>query len=160
MAAWLTAEQQNIDKIAFAIDECQRMGIAVLPPNVNESFVEFGVMKTSGDIRFGLAAIKNVGVGVSEKIAEERKNGPYLTLGDFVSRLGGRVLNKKVLEALAKSGALDHLAERNQIVTQIETITKFISGIEKNSPTNQISLFGETAAAPLAELKLENVEPA
>jgi len=161
MAAWLTAEQQNIDKIAFAIDECQRMDIKVLPPDVNESFVEFGVMKASGDIRFGLAAIKNVGEGVSEKIALERKNGPYLSLGDFVSRLGGKILNKKVLEALAKAGALDHLAERNQIVMQIETITKYIAGLEKASPANQTSLFGlDPKAVPLADLKLENVEPA
>jgi len=161
MAAWLTAEQQNIDKIAFAISECQRMGIQVLPPDVNESFVEFGVMKTSGDIRFGLAAIKNVGVGVAEKIAEERKNGgPYKTLGEFVSRLTGKVLNKKVLEALAKSGALDHLAERNQIISQIDTITKFISNLDKSQKANQISLFSEATNTPLAELKLENVEAA
>jgi DNA polymerase-3 subunit alpha len=161
MAAWLTAEQQNIDKIAFAIDECQRMGISVLPPDVNESFVEFGVVKSTGDIRFGLAAIKNVGVGVSEKIAEERKKGPYLSLGDFASRLSGRILNKKVLEALAKSGALDQLAERNQVITQIDTISKFISNLDKTGSANQISLFGTgTVSAPLAELKLENVEPA
>jgi DNA polymerase-3 subunit alpha len=163
MAAWLTAEQNNIDKIAFAIGECQRMGIAVLPPNINESFLEFGVMKTSGDIRFGLAAIKNVGLGVSEKIVEERKNnGPYLSLGDFVSRLTvGRVLNKKVLEALAKTGALDQLAERNQIVSQIEYITKFMSGLDKSNKGNQMNLFAASdTVVPLAELKLEPVEAA
>ena len=162
MAAWLTAEQNNIDKIAFAIGECQRMGIQVLPPDINESFLEFGVMKTSGDIRFGLAAIKNVGVGVSEQIVEERKNnGPYLNLGNFCSRLSGKVLNKKVLEALAKSGALDELAERNQIVSQVETITKFVSGLDKSNKANQMTLFtASNTVVALAELKLEKVEPA
>ena len=162
MAAWLTAEQQNIDKVAFAIGECQRMGIQVLPPDVNESFVEFGVVKSTGNIRFGLAAIKNVGVGVSEQIVEERKNnGPYLSLGDFANRLTGKVLNKKVLEALAKSGAIDTLAERNQVILQVEVITKFLSGLDKTGSKNQMNLFAMSAtAAPLAELKLENVEAA
>jgi DNA polymerase-3 subunit alpha len=162
MAAWLTAEQQNIDKIAFAIGECQRMGIAVLPPNVNESFLEFGVVKSTGNIRFGLAAIKNVGVGVSDEIVEERKNnGPYLTLGDFIIRLSGKVLNKKVIEALAKCGALDDLAERNQIIMQIENILKFISSLDKSKSHNQMNLFAAAAeGVPVAELKLENVEPA
>lgn len=161
MAAWLTSEQQNIDKIAFAISECQRMGLNVLPPDVNESFVEFGVMKTTGDIRFGLAAVKNVGVGVSQEIAEERKNnGPYLSLGDFISRLGGRVLNKKVVEALSKAGALDHLAERNQVLSQMETILKFIANLEKNTQQNQRSLFENVSQPVVAELKLESIEPA
>ena len=162
MAAWLTAEQQNIDKIAFAIGECQRMSIEVLPPDVNESFVEFGVVKSTGNIRFGLAAVKNVGVGVSEKIVEERKNnGPYLSFGEFVTRLTGKVLNKKVIEALAKAGALDHLVERNQVLTQIEVILKFISNLDKSDKHNQMNLFSDmTANAPLAELKLESVEPA
>ncbi len=160
MAAWLTAEQQNIDKIAFAIGECQRMGIQVLPPDVNESFVEFGVVKSTGNIRFGLAAIKNVGMGVSLEIVEERKNGPYLSFGDFITRLSSKVLNKKVIEALAKAGALDQFAERNQIVLQIDMILKFIQGLNKSKNLNQMNLFGDASAAPLAELKLESVEAA
>lgn len=162
MAAWLTAEQQNIDKVAFAIEECNRMGIKVLPPDVNESFVEFGVVKETGNIRFGMAAIKNVGVGVSDSIAEERKNnGEYQTISDFVTRLTGRVLNKKVMEALAKSGALDSLAERNQILFSMDDILKFISGLDKKGNQNQISLFADTNIKPAkAILDLPEVEKA
>lgn len=161
MAAWLTAEQQNIDKIAFAIAECQRMSIEVLPPNVNESFVEFGVMKDSGNIRFGLAAVKNVGEGVSEEIVREcQERGPYLSFGDFITRLGGKILNKKVIESLAKAGGLDHLAERNQILTQIDLILKFMASLDKSAQKNQMNLFQDAAKPVLAELKLEAVEPA
>jgi len=157
MAAWLTAEQQNIDKVAFAITECQRMGIEVLPPDINESFVEFGVVKETGNIRFGLAAIKNVGVGVSDSIVEERKaNGSYKDFTDFVTRLGSKVLNKKVLEALAKSGGLDSLIERNQVLVNVEIITKYMSNLEKQSAKNQMNLFADLAAKPaVADLKLE-----
>ncbi len=159
MAAWLTSEQQNIDKIAFATAEAKRMKIEVLAPDVNESFVEFGVVKVSGNIRFGLAAIKNVGVGVSEEIVEERKaNGPYTSLADFITRLGSQILNKKVIEALAKSGALDTLCERNQILFNMEKILKFFAA--KNGSTNQMDLFNGRDGAPRQELTLENVEEA
>jgi len=158
MAAWLTAEQQNIEKVAFAINECKRMEIEVLQPDINESFVEFGVVKETGNIRFGLAAIKNVGVGVSEAITEERKvNGPYKNLTDFLLRLGTQALNKKAVEALAKSGALDSLAERNTVLVNIESIIKFISGIEKQKKLNQMNLFGEESKEALPELQLEEV---
>jgi len=88
MAAWLTAEKQDIEKVSFATSECKRMKIDVLPPSVNESFVDFGVVKETGNIRFGLSAIKNVGEAVSEAIIEERtNNGPFLDFTDFLKRL-------------------------------------------------------------------------
>ena len=155
MAAWLTAEQQNIEKVAYAVAEAKRMKLEVLPPDVNESFVEFGVVKTTGNIRFGLAAIKNVGVGVSEAIAEERKqNGPFTSFVDFLTRLGGKVLNKKVIEALAKSGGLDNFTERNQVLVNIEVITKFLSSLNGGAK-NQMDLFGGTTVEPIkTELQL------
>lgn len=154
MAAWLSAEQQNIDKIAFAVAEAKRMKIEVLPPDVNESFVEFGVVKTTGNIRFGLAAIKNVGVGVSDAICEERKkNGPYQDFANFLMRLGSKVLNKKVIEALAKSGALDNFCERNRVLMNIETITKFINNLNRAN-VSQMDLFG-AQDGPKVEIKLD-----
>jgi DNA polymerase-3 subunit alpha len=162
MASWLSAEQQDIDKVAFAVSEAKAMKIEVLPPQINESFVEFGVVKTSGNIRFGLAAIKNVGEGVSESIVGERKNrGPYLTLADFLRRLGPKILNKKVIEALAKSGSLDDFAERNQILVNLDKILKFISDLGKMESSSQMDLFANATAKPkLAELDLQAATPA
>lgn len=155
MAAWLTAEQQNIDKVAFAIAETKRMGIKILPPDVNQSFVEFGVMKDpssasgqAGDIRFGLAAIKNVGQGVSEAIVEERENGQFQSLEDLLQRLGSKALNKKVIEALAKTGTLDSLGDRAAIISGFDTIVKYLGDISKSAAQNQPDLFGDLSEKP------------
>jgi len=160
MAALLTSEQNNLDKLAVAIAECERIGIQVLPPEINESFVEFGVVVERGNIRFGMAAIKNVGEGVTEAIVEERKaNGPYKNLEDFLLRLGSGVLNKKVIESLAKAGALDHFAERNQILASMETILKFISSKNENKDKTQMGLFGGEEIHR-GKLILTKIEPA
>ncbi len=148
MAAWLTAEQQNIDKVAFAIAECKRMNLKVLPPDVNESFVEFGVMKKTGEIRFGLAAIKNVGEGVAEAIAEERKKGKFANFEDFLQRLGNRILNKKVIEALAKAGTLDSLVDRAAIISGLEIVIKYLGDVSKTAAENQPDLFGTLTEKP------------
>ncbi len=146
MAALLTSDFQNLDRIAIEIAECERMGIKIHQPDVNESFVEFGVVKDQDQneyIRFALSAIKNVGLGVAEKIVEERdRNGPYQSLEDFICRLGTEALNKKAIEALAKAGALDNLGERNQLLAGIETIVKYASTLSKQLNSNQMDLFG------------------
>jgi len=172
MAALLTSDLNDIDRIAIEIAECERMGIKVLPPDVNESFVDFGVVKESGNIRFGLAAIKNIGEVPARVIVRERKkNGPYKSFEDFVDRLcktdveGSTervVLNKKVLEALAQSGALDSMAERNQILSGMEIILKRIQDTSKQLKSSQIGLFGEvlSASIELGKLQLPEVEPA
>lgn len=142
MAALLTSDFHNLDRIAIEIPECERLGIKVLPPDVNQSFVEFGVIKESGQISFGLAAIKNVGLGAAEAIVEERKkNGPYQSLEDFLTRLGPEVINKKVIESLARAGTLDDFAERNQILAGIDQILKFSSNLAKQTAGGQVSLF-------------------
>ncbi|MEK7143078.1 MAG: DNA polymerase III subunit alpha [Patescibacteria group bacterium] len=142
MAALMTSEQNNLDKLSVAIGECERLNIHVLPPDINESFVDFGVVPKTGNIRFGLAAIKNVGVGVADSIVEERKSrGPYKSLEEFLNRLGGKILNKKVIEALSKAGALDQFAERNQILGSIENILKFITIAQSPTSTSQMGLF-------------------
>jgi len=158
MAALMTSDQGNIERIAIEVEESKDIGIAVLPPNVNESFGEFAVVKNDEgavNIRFGLKAIKNVGHTVADNIVSERKkNGHYQTLADFLERVTSKDLNKKSIEALAKVGALDDLGERNQIIENIESILNFSKSIQKMNNSSQDSLFGamaiETPAIELA----------
>ena len=147
MAALLTSDQDNIDRIAIEAEECREMGIEVLEPNINESFEDFAVIVDENEIeriRFGFNAIKNVGHVVAHEIVEERKrNGKFKSLGDFLERVQTKDLNKKSIEALAKVGALDELGERNQIVESMENILSFTKNIQKMKNSNQVSLFGE-----------------
>lgn len=143
MAALLTADKDDLDKIARDIDECTNMGIKVLPPDVNESFVDFGVVKESGDIRFGLSAIKNVGDKAAQLVVEERKkNGSYQSIEEFASRLAGD-LNKKILENLAQSGALSQLESREVILNSVDDILKFAQAEAKDRQSGQTNLFGD-----------------
>ncbi len=172
MAALLTSDLDDIDRIAIEIAECERMGIKVLPPDINESFVDFGVVRDTSNVRFGLAAIKNIGEVPSRVIVRERKkNGPYKSFEDFIDRLAKTdvegaeektIINKKVLESLARSGALDAFVERRQVVEGIETISKRIAETTKNKKSSQIGLFGEVLSADieLGKLELPSVEPA
>jgi DNA polymerase-3 subunit alpha len=162
MAALLSSEQTNIDKISVAITECERLKIKVLPPDVNESFVEFGVDKDTGNIRFALAAIKNVGEGAAQAIVEERQqNGLYQNLEDFSQRLTTQVLNKKIVESLGKAGALDRFGERNQMLAGVEEILKF-AGKKSGGTAPQMALFGQTAEEQvgLGNIRLPMIDPA
>lgn len=157
LAALLTSEQNNLDKVAVAIAEAERLGIKVLAPDINESFVEFGV--AGKDIRYGLEAIKNVGEGVAENIvAERQKNGPYASLEDFLLRHEGQTLNKKVIEALAKAGALDGLGERNAILCGIQEILTFIKS--KKDHAGQTDLFAGKLEVARKKLVLPEIEAA
>lgn len=147
MAALMTSDQDNTDRIAIEVDEAEQMGIEVLPPHINESFEEFTVVKNKEGkecIRFGLNAIKNVGHTVAHEIVEERKKGgKFESLEDLIDRVTTKDLNKKSIEALAKVGALKGLGERNQIIENIETIINFSKNLQKEKNSNQTSLFGE-----------------
>lgn len=165
MAALLTSDQNDIDRVAIEIEECRQMGIEVLPPDVNESFVTFAAICNPGKvekIRFGLGAIKNVGKNVANEIVEERKkNGKYKSLTNFIERIQTKDLNKKSLEALAKCGALDGLGERNQLLENVEKILNFSKEFQKNQNSNQVSLFGGTGAdIKMPEISLDPIEPA
>ena len=162
MAALLTSDYGNLDRVAIEITECKRLGIEVLPPNVNESFVEFGVIPDKDIILFGLEAIKGVGVKVAELVVKEReKNGKYKSLEDFCSRLGPEIINKRTVESLAKSGTLDGLVERNQIIASTDTISKFANAISKNKSSKQSSLFsGDIEQSQLMKLNLTKVDSA
>lgn len=164
MAALLTSDQDNIDRVAIEVSECRDMGIEVMAPHVNESFEEFAVIvdpeKKKERIRFGLNAIKNVGHNVAHEIVEERKkNGPFKSLTNLVERVQTKDLNKKSIEALAKVGALEGLGERNQIVASIENIISHSKTFQKNQASQQFSLFGASEIA-LPEITLLDCEPA
>jgi DNA polymerase-3 subunit alpha len=163
MAALLTSDQDNIDRVAIEVEECRAMGIEVLAPHINESFEEFAVI-TGEDkkerIRFGLNAIKNVGRTVAREIVEERKKGgKFVSLADLVERVTTKDLNKKSLESLAKVGALEGLAERNQVLESMDTILNFAKSLQKMNDANQSSLFGNMEL-PKTEINLKSVTPA
>lgn len=161
MAALLTSNKDDLDKLAIDISECERLKVRVLPPSINESFEDFGVVKDSGNIRFGLSAIKNVGVAVAEEIIEERKkNGIFKDLKDFITRLDGKVVNKKSMEALSMSGALDDLGERAELLYNIERILSYASSFIKNKNAGQNSLFGLDNEIKIQDIDLEKTKPA
>lgn len=160
MSALMTSNKDDLDKLAMEIEECGRMGISVFPPSINESFEDFGVVKDSGNIRFGLSAIKNVGYAVAEEIVEERKNGIYKDLKDFITRLDGKVINKKSLESLAMAGALDDLGERAELLYNMEKILAYASSFQKNKSAGQTSLFGGSDEIEIANIELERTKPA
>ena len=143
-ASLLNSEVNDIDRISFLIAECQKSGVEVLPPDINQSYVNFAP-EGEGKIRFGLLAIKNVGEAVTQSLIEERvRNGPFKDLENFLTRVQHKDLNKKSLESLAKSGALDSLGvERKRIVENIDEILKFSSSLKKSATVqNGHSLFG------------------
>ncbi|MDP1689926.1 MAG: DNA polymerase III subunit alpha [bacterium] len=167
IAAVLTADSGDTDKIAIFVTEAKRMGIPVLPPDVNESGTDFTVVHTNLEarpplgglasklgnaIRFGLSSIKNFGDGISESIIHERKtHGAYKTLSDFLSRVGSKNLNRKSLESLIKCGALDSLVvaahKRGTMLENIEIMLAFHR--EATAVAPQDSLFGAFAAPVL-----------
>ena len=155
-AALLTSERNDIERIAELISECKKMGIEVLPPDINESFMNFSVIPKQNKIRFGLLAVKNVGENVVKSILVERKEkGPFKTISDFVSRIDARILNKKSLESLIKSGALDNLEERNKLLFNVEKILTTNREFQKNKSNGQKNLFGDVFHSN-SNIKLEN----
>ncbi len=158
MAALLTADSGETEKIAILVAECERLAIPVLPPDINESGASFTVLKKDDAphaIRFGLSSIKNFGEGIAEAIITEKaRGGPFASLSDFLSRVGSKNLNRKSLESLIKCGALDALGEpyggRGTLLAHIETLLEFHRGATAEAP--QDSLFGNMMAAPVLTL--------
>jgi DNA polymerase-3 subunit alpha len=143
MSAVLTADSGDTDKIYEIIHECERMGIEVLPPDINESFADFSVVPGKQTIRFGLTTIKNFGAGISKTIVEERKqNGKYQSLQDFLTRVHDRTLNKKSLESLIMVGAFDSFGERGHLLGNVDTMLAFNRDHVSQKESAQDSLFG------------------
>ncbi len=146
MAAMMNSMLGDTDKIAFYIQYCRKKGIPVLPPDVNRSRARFTVDGTEGQkgIRFGLGAVKNLGLKAVEALVSEREaGGPFRDLYDFVTRLTGGELNKKGVESLIRCGALDELpGNRNQKLHVFERAMDGVSRSQKSMVAGQLSLFG------------------
>lgn len=157
MTALLNNDAGDVERISVLINDCKRQGIEVLPPDVNASFTDFA--PENKDIRFGLLAIKNIGAGIAQAIVDERmKGGPFKNFEEFVSRVSHKDLNKKSIENLAKSGALDSLGvERRKVLMNIEDIVKTISAYRKSATSAQSSLFGFSSGI---SVKLKDFAPA
>ncbi|MFA5146009.1 MAG: DNA polymerase III subunit alpha [Candidatus Omnitrophota bacterium] len=141
MTALLTSEKDNLDKIAAYINEAVRMGIKILPPDINESFANFTVIGES--IRFGLVAVKNVGQGAIDSIITMRqKDGRFKSIYDFTERVDPRLVNRKVIESLIKCGAMDSLGLfRSQLAAIIDKALEAAGNIHKDKMNGQLSFF-------------------
>ena len=158
MTALLEAESGDIERTAFIVAECKKMKIEILPPNINKSSLMFA--PEDGNIRFGLAAVKNVGTNIVQAIIDERaRGGPFADLVSFLTRVNHRDLNKKSLESLIKCGALDSLGtERNLALSSIDDIVKFNQLVKREQRTTQNGLFG-SGFTPQS-LRLKDATPA
>ncbi len=156
MAALLTSEAADTDKIVKYIAECREMGIKVLPPDVNASGSSFTVVEDS--IRFGLAAVKNVGEGAIESVVAARnEHGRFTSLFDFCSHIDLRRVNKRVLEGLVKCGALDSFgARRSQMMEALDLAMEAAQGTQRDRNDGQVSLFA-AAPQPLMEPTLPDL---
>lgn len=147
MAALLTAESSNADKVSLAISECRRMGIEVLPPDINLSSVGFTIEEKEGSlndlaIRFGLSAIKNVGKAAIEVILSSRElGGRFDSLSDFCRRVDQQKVNKKVIESLIKAGAMDEFGTRAALLSALDEIRAKASAEAKSKAQGQSQLF-------------------
>jgi len=176
MTAILTAESGDVEKISQIIDECKKMKIPVLPPNINESYGGFTVIRNgekSEKIRFGFYTIKNLGTDISDAIISERKTNParnaegiasagggkFKSISDFLDRIKHKNLNKKSMEALIKSGSMDEFGERGKLLFNLEKMLEYNRENSKQSE-NQISLFSGLIKTEAPSFKLQNAPEA
>jgi DNA polymerase-3 subunit alpha len=161
MAALLSSELGNTDRIVALLAECRRAGIAVLPPSINHSTIEFSVERTENGpsaVRFGLAAVKNVGVSAVRAIIESRRaeaSGSFLTLSAFCDAIDWSIVNRRAVESLTKAGALDELGDRGAILGALEAAVAAAQKRQRATARGQMDLFGaapaEAAVPPPSE---------
>lgn len=143
MAALMTSDADDVDRLAIEIAECRHGGLTVLAPDVNQSFVEFAVVPNENKIRFGMAAVKGVGTGAVEEILRTRdEDGPFKSISDFARRVSTSKFNRKAWESLIKAGAFDAFASRSDLLFNLDTIVAYASRIQKDAASNQADLFG------------------
>lgn len=150
MAALMTSDYDDTDRLAIEIAECKHMGIKVLPPDVNESFGEFAVVPPAEgaeltgleNIRFGMHAVKNVGSGAVDEILRARETGRFGSIEDFISAVNTRVVNRKALESLARAGAFDTFTDRSTLLHNMDTIVAYGQRLQKERASGQTDLFG------------------
>jgi DNA polymerase-3 subunit alpha len=142
MAAVMTSDQDDIERLAIEISECKHMGLKVLSPSVNDSYVEFAVVPNANEIRFGMAAVKGVGVGAVEEVLRARGEGKFTSIEDFAKRVSVSKFNKKAWESLIKSGGFDEFGDRSDLLFNLENIQAFASKLQKEALSGQTDLFG------------------
>ncbi|HEY55503.1 MAG TPA: DNA polymerase III subunit alpha [Dehalococcoidia bacterium] len=166
ITAFLITHYDQSEKVATAVAECRRLGIEVLPPDVNRSLTSFSI-EGGGDgnaaaIRFGLTAIKNVGLGAVEPlVAERQKGGQFKSIEDLCRRADLRAVNRRAMESLIKAGALDCLGDRGTLLHNVERILALAQReqhLRETGQTTMFDLWGEGVPAPLASLELEAAE--
>ena len=159
MAAVMTSDYDDTDRLAIEITECKHMGITVLPPDVNESFLEFAVVPETNQIRFGMAAIKNVGTGAVEEIVRAREESPFSSLEDFLTRVNCRVVNRKAMESLVKAGAFERFADRSTLLHSLDMLLAFASRVQKQASSGQTDIFGSLIEDVVERPSLELQQP-
>ena len=157
MTALLTAESGNTDKVVEAIEECKRIKILVLAPDINSSQTQFTIEPNPKSldnraIRFGLSAIKNVGEAAISSILSSRGELPFKSLTDFCLRVDSQKVNRKVLESLIKSGSLDNFGKRSAMLEGLDKIREMGASISKLKSLGQVSLFGDSAKPDTEDL--------
>lgn len=146
MAALMTSDRDDVERLAIEITECKHMGIEVLAPDVNESFVEFAVVPGKNQIRFGMAAVKGVGTAAVEEILRARDlDGKFDSIENFSKRVSTSKFNRKAWESLIKSGGFDQFGDRSDLLFNLDTITAFASKVQKEALSGQTDLFGMLA---------------
>jgi DNA polymerase-3 subunit alpha len=160
MAALLTADADNTERVVIEIRECRNMGIDVLPPNINESRAHFTVVDNK-TIRFGLTAIKGIGEGpVREIIRVREEQGRFENLEQFARYVPSKILNKKTIQALAFAGCMDDLGERAELSTSYDEISGYAKAIQASAAEGQTDIFSVLTESEASQLKLSPVEPA
>jgi DNA polymerase-3 subunit alpha len=156
MAALMTSDMRWIDRLAVEITECKRMGIKVLGPDINESYADFAILSGENTIRFGLAAVKNMGRALVEELIEDRdKSGKFASVCDFAKRINATKFNKKSWEAAIKTGAFDKFRDRSDLLFNLEKIQAYGAKMQKEAASGQTDLFGalgDVASVPEVEI--------
>ena len=167
MAAVLSNNMNDIKQVSFFMEECRRMGVPVLGPDVNESFYKFTVNNNKA-IRFGMGAIKGVGQGAVDSIVDGRKDKPYVSLFDMTKRVDLRAANKKTFESLILAGGIDSFGDNHRAqyfqdkgdgVSFLEKALRFGANFQEHQNSSQVSLFGEDSEASLYEPEIPECEP-
>jgi DNA polymerase-3 subunit alpha len=160
MAALLTSEQDNTDKVVKYIDEVKRLGLELMPPSVNKSLIEFSAIKNDDGVEgilFGLGAIKGAGSSAISRILSARQEREFKDMSDFISRIDSSKVNKKVIESLIKSGSFDEFGlSRRALLENIETIVEAGSECARAKKMAENSLFGDSVEMTTVNIEIEN----
>ena len=157
MAALMTSDRDDIDRLAIEISECKHMGLTVLAPDINLSYAEFAIVPEKNEIRFGMTAVKGVGESAVEEIVRSRDDdGAFQSVADFARRVSTSKFNRRAWESLIKAGAYDTFGTRSDLLFNLDTITGYASKTQRDAASNQADLFGSLSVdIAVPEMTLE-----